>query len=308
MIDKKSLDRWFNTSLLMLLLITFLNSLCRHPYHTNPDLRLLVGDTLILNDSIHYFNPVISPKDKKVYYLGVPWDSVYSGLYAGSIYTINFDGTDNKKFLEGKFRNIAISQDGEKLAVSNCRSYFPFEPESLILIINTTSMQMDSFWVSQREIEKIEWGRNGDYLYYSFLYYTYDTIRVRSLIYRLHLSSATEEFIDTFPRVVGFDLFNNDSLYLDPVMAHCQINPIDNKYAIGIWSGYEFLMRNIETNKLDTLRSFAQPYARGKVDYPYWHPEENTIIFMAREEVGHGRGTPGEIWILGNVFEYIKEQ
>jgi WD40 repeat protein len=296
-IDKESLDRWFNISLLMLLLIVVFNSLCRHPYHTNPDLRLLVGDTLTFDDSIHCSNPVVSPKDKKVYYLGGPSDS-HGQVNAGSIYTINFDGTDNKKFLEGKFYNLAVSRDGEKLAVLNYRSYEPLEPDSLILVITISTLQIDSFWISFRGVGKIEWNKDGNYLYYP----------AHSMIHRLHLPTRSEEVVDSIPRLVGYDLFSNDLIYLDSMVFGVQISPND-KYAIGIGSDCRvFLMRNIETQKLDTLSGLAEPYAQGKVQYPYWHPEDNTIVFMAQPYWGSMQQSSGEIWILKNVFDYIKKK
>lgn len=268
------------------------------PYQTNPNFKLLVGDTTTYDgDSIHCGYPVVSPDGRKVYYLCVDAD-YFSPLEGciGSIYSINMDGSNNQKILDGKFEALSISHNGEKLAVHSYKGNYPnLDPESLILVINLDSLNVDSFWVASRRIEKIAWGSNDRYLYY----YNYKQIL------RLDLLTNTEEIIATIS-IAGFDLFKNDSIYFDSTRYSTEIEPVSEKIVVGVsgWGfGTSLLIRDIS---LGTERSLPVPYNDGLVGFPYWFPDGNTIVFAAQPYV-EATGAPAEIWILENVLEYIKE-
>ncbi len=301
---KKILNKWFTRAILICFFVLVgIGGMCENPYQTNPNLKLLVGDTTTDYDSIHCSNPVVSPDGNIIYYLRVSADSVNSECGIGSIFSITAEGKDNRQLLNGKFTRLSISHNGKMLAVcSNRGSFNNPEPESLILVVHLDNVAMssiDSFWITPKWVSKIEWAYGDGDLYYMEY----------SKVYRLNLLTGNEEIFTT-PGIAGFDLYGDNSIYLDSIMEYLQINPAQETYAIGIRyydEGSEFLLRNIVANKIDTLPYSLIPYCWGQVGYPYWFPGGGDIVFMAKpytEPAGRGSG---EVWILENVFEQIEE-
>ncbi|MEO0183551.1 MAG: hypothetical protein ABIL40_08770 [candidate division WOR-3 bacterium] len=299
----KKLNNWLTRVLLICLLaLVLLGGFCQNPYHTNPNLKLLVGDTI--SNSTHNFNPVVSSDGNKVYYLSISTDN-WTGFYdeqVGSIYCVNIDGSNAHEILAGMYNNLAISPDGEKLA---CRSYNkgPYgelRAESLIVIMNLVQGNVESLWISSKEpIKKLVWSNDGDYLYYL----------TSNAITRLYLQDSTEEIVALVNGVVGFDLFKNDSVYTDSTIWNSEVEPVNQRYVIGTSGIYsqQFLMRDIQKDSLFTLPDSLEPYYSSWVGQPYWCPDGNVIVFSSAEI---GGGAPGgdaaEIWILENVFEQIQ--
>lgn len=291
------LNKWGVRALLAALI--GIGGLCRNPYTTNPNLRLLVGDTTSKDDSFHCFNPVVSSNGERVYYLSVPDDSLH--FEVGSIYSISINGLDNKEVLRGYFNALAISPGGQKLAAHLYTGY-DGEPESLIVVIDLNNFQSDSFSTLAANILDIEFSNDGQKIYYS-------VDKNKTLIYRLNLPDSTNEFILDIEQLVGFDLLKSDSIYLDYVMMHPQINPVDEVFAIGThgYEHWEFLLCNTTTHELDTLPDSLMPYSGGTVGYLYWLPNGQDIVFMAKPYSDPAGTCTGEIWILENLFEQIEE-
>ena len=277
---------------------------------TNPNLKLVVGDTTEDYDSLHCIYPVVSPDGKTIYYVGVNSDSVADwGVEVGSIYSVTVDGTNNRKLADGLFDDLAISRDGGKLAVHPW-SYRPpyYNPESLILILNLPSLQIDTFPALGRKISGIEFDRGGERLYYV----VFDWTPPITSFYRLRLSDSTNEYLYSVKGYVGFDLFNDNSIYRDLDLANPQINPVQEDYVIGGggpvsgWSDV-IRMRYLQSGNLECLPESLIPYD-GRVGFFYWFPDGNTIVFSAQDYFGSGRYAPGEIWVLKNLFEQIEEE
>ena len=300
----KKFSKWSTRILLdSFMLLVVIGGMCQNPYHTNHNLKLVVGDTTTAYDAVHCSNPVVSPDGNVIYYLCVDADAL-NGFYESSIgqlYVVNIDGSSNKKILDGKLHSLSISSNRKKLAVQSCAgSYSEPIPESLILVIHVDTIgvtNIDSLWVTPKGINKIEWSSSDDYVYY----------RSSTNIYRWDLTTNSEEMLMTITGIAGFDLFGNNSIYLDSAIVYPQLNPKNENYAIGTKYGYDqnFLMRDLQTSKLDTLPDSLNPYLGGLVCFPYWFSDGNTIVFSAQPyEAG---GAPAEIWILENLFEQIEE-
>ncbi|MGQ9818268.1 MAG: TolB family protein [bacterium] len=298
----KSINNWLTRVLLIgLMALVGIGGLCRAPYTTNSNLKLLVGDTI--HHSTHNFNPVVSPDGENVYYLSTPIDT-WSGSYyeqAGSIYAVKVNGGNAKEILHGMYNNLAISPDGKKLACQSYKKEICLIPESLIVVVSLATGNVESLWISAKEkIRKLVWNSNGNYLYYL----------TANAINRLYLPDSTEEFVMSISGIAGFDLFNNDSIYLDSTIWYPEIEPTNQRYIIGTGDvfAHKFIMRDIQMETLFTLPDTVMPYSMNWVGQPYWFPNGNTIVFAAAE---CGGGTPGgdeaDIWILENVFEQIEK-
>lgn len=305
---KRNLNKWYTRVLLICFLaLVWVGVMCVDPYTTNPNLKLLVGDTTTDYDTIHCSNPVVSPDGKTVYYLCAPRDSIDFYVVAlGTVYAINVDGTNNKKILDGIFNALAISHDGNKLAIHPYKNYFYLEPESLILVLNSPGSKIDSYPTPKHHVIDAEFSADGQWLYY-----TVDASspsHVRTEIYRIKLSDSTNELIQTMDGYHGFDLYIDNRIYFDPVITFPQIEPTKEKYVIGAsyYSDFKLMMRNIEEDTLMKLPDSLIPYDHGAVGFPYWFPDGNSIVFAA-QPYKEGSGAPAEIWILENIFEQIEE-
>jgi len=298
-IKELRLNKWFTRVLLIgLMALVGIGGLCRQPYETNPNLKLLVGDTIY--HSTHNFNPVVSPAGESVYYLSVSIDN-WSGFYdeqTGSIYSVKVDGGNVKEILHGMYNNLAISPDGEKLACQSYKEEVFLISESLIVVVHLVTGNVESLWISSKEeIRKLVWNSNGNYLYYL----------TANAINRLYLPDSTEEIVMSISGIAGFDLFNNDSIYLDSTIWYPEIEPVNQRYIIGTSgpSAHELMMRDLQKDTLFTLLDSLTPYSINWVGQPYWFPDGNTIVFAAAE-YGGPNCSPAEIWILENLFEQIE--
>ncbi|MCX7996020.1 MAG: hypothetical protein N3A65_09695 [candidate division WOR-3 bacterium] len=299
----KKINNWFTRVLLICFLaLVYIGGWCQNPHQTNPNLKLLVGDTIY--HSTHNFNPVVSTDGEKVFYLTVSVAN-WSGFYEqqiGSIYCVNIDGSNSHEILAGKYNNLAISPDGKKLACQSYKGEYD-EPraESLIVIVDLTQGNVESLWISSKEpIKKLVWSNDGDHLYYL----------TSNAITRLYLPDSTEEVVLSVNGIVGFDLFSNDSIYLDSTIWYPEIESVNQHYVIGTSDIFsqKFIMREIQKDTLFTLPDSLAPYSFSWVGQPYWLPDGNKIIFSAAEIGGGSPGLdPAEIWILENIFEQIEE-
>jgi len=302
----KKLDNWFTRVLLIgLMALVYIGGYCEKPRPTNPNLRFLVGDTL--NHTIHCSNPIVSPEGNTIYYLRANSDSArFDELTFGSIYSINADGTDNKEVSHGKYKALAISPDGKKLAAHSLTvtgSPPHLQPESLIVIFDLSTEKCDTYPAAGHWIWDIEFSKNNTIVYYSIEIQGYPSTMK---IYSLNLLDSTNTLIVSLNRLVGFDVFTNDSLFIDSNTTFPQINPVYEKYVIGT-SGFESLvltLQNIDTHKLDTLPDSLIPY-NGNVGYPYWFPNGKNIAFMAKPYNEPAGEIAGEIWILTDFFDQV---
>ncbi len=303
----KKLNRWFTRVLLIgLMALVGGGVLCRDPYTTNPNLRLLVGDTTTKYDAIHCSNPVVSPNGNTIYYLCAPSDSLSSyNISIGAIYAVDISRSNNEKILDGKFNALAISSDGNKLAIHPYKSYYYLEPDSFILIFDLPTSKIDSYPILNKRIIDIEFTRDNQLVYYSVVIYTATLPKIE--FYRLHLSDSTNELCGTIEGLGGFDLFADDSIYIDSSMQFPQINPVQEAYAIGSVSQFDLKlsMRDITKDTLLGLPDSLKPYDSGLVGQPYWFPDGNTIVFATSPYSEPLGKTPAEIWMLTNFFEQV---
>jgi len=295
---KKRIPRLLISFLLALL---YIGGFCESPYTTNQNLKFIAGDTI--QSMTHNFNPIVSPNGDRIYYLSVPRDE-WSGGYenqAGAIFSVNIDGSDATEMLSGAFDNLAISPDGDRLAA---QCFTPLNdyayPESLIIVFDIAASSIESLWISLKEqLKKIVWNNAGDYLYFL----TDNDVR------RINLTDSSEEIVSTVGWVWGFDLFNNDSIYIDSALWKPEIEWNDQQYVLGSTDFFspDLYIRDLENDTMFTLPDSLTPYINNWVGQPYWFPDGRTIVFAAAPV---GGGAPGndaaEIWLLENLFEQIE--
>jgi Tol biopolymer transport system component len=298
----KRTKRYFIKLLLCnLLILLYIGGFCESPYTTNSNLKLIAGDTV--RHSTHNFNPVVSSSGDRVYYLSVSIDE-WSGMFedqTGSIYSVNADGSDVTEILDGMYDNLAISLNGNNLAVQHFKGdYLDPDPESLIVVVDVATSNTESLWISPKErLKKIVWNNSSEYLYFL----SSDAIR------RVSLADSSEELVVTISGIKGFDLFGNDSIHTDTVLWNPEIEPNDQQYILGsndIFS-LDLLILNSQDGTLFALPESLTPYIEKWVGQPYWFPDGSTIVFASGAV---GGGTPGcdptEIWILENLFDQIE--
>ena len=300
-------------------LISFLLSceICKFPFdflpERDPDLIFLVGDTL--GHKFYCTNPVVSPDGKTVYYLRAPMDSAFPESDAspiGSVYAIDMDRKNDRKILPGKYDALAISPDGNKIAVHPFKgTWWSLKPESLILIFHLNTQKIDSYKVMGKKIGDIEFSYDNQFVFYQVGPYWDSYSNWYSEIYKLNLADSTNEKIGEFLHMNGMDLFKDGRIYRDSLLVLPQINPLNEKYVIGGLKDWfnEIVMREISTNKLIYFEKPAfQPWwlIEGWVGQPYWFPDGNSIVFSFLY-CGCGGCGFSSIWILKNVFKHIKD-
>jgi len=287
--------------LAVLTIATVMLSCPRDPYTYNTNLKLLVGDTIDYQD--HSTCPVVSPDGEKVYFLSLPWDewdeeyNYQDGV--GRLYEVKSDGTGKRKLLDNIFEAITISPDGKKLAaVLWPDSGLDRDATNYIVLIDVNTLSMDTFVVSHGGINQIEFGKISE----NALYFSSG-----DKIVRLDLSDTTEQIVGYG---LGFDISPDGKLYIDSKLHYVEINPDSNDLAISVdtgsfGGGKRFLLRHITTQEIDTLPASLIPYSGGRVNFPYWFPSGDKIVFSSASpswEFPH----PAQIWILENFFEQIE--
>jgi hypothetical protein len=300
---------------LILLFLYFGVNVCKSPTEPQSSTcsKRTTKDLVLLLSKEHLTNPVVSPDGKIIYFLqSYPIDDPGIKFSFGSIYAINVDGSNYRKILDGWYNALAISNDGKKLAfkINREEDYYPSK-DSLIGVLNLGNFKVDTYKVMHHNIRDIEFSLNDEWIYY--LAITSTSGMGISKIYKLNILDSTNFFVDSIERIVfGFDLDKNDVPFFSFVseVLFPQINFKNPDYAIGSTEGDEnnngkLALLNISKNIVIYLPDSCTPYE--VVGMPYWFPDGNTIVFFAREwRFDPGGQDPGELWILRNVFKYIK--
>ena len=188
---KKKVILWF------LILCYILGGCWCNPFEPkfkrNPNLRLLVSANL--RDC---FNPVFPPDGKKIYYLRT---SEYKHFFndGGQLRCVNSDGSDDRLILDGEFGSLAISPNGDKLAVTiDASCYYGGK----IGIVDTLGENLETLNTSNDSILSIEFSSDGQHLYYYDKHYGY---------FKIGIDGTLEtKLFDTQAIFWGFDISNDD--------------------------------------------------------------------------------------------------
>jgi Tol biopolymer transport system component len=256
------------------------------PFTRNPNLKLIKSES----GAYTLFFPVFTPDGTQIYYLRR--EGVESAWFGGTLWKMSDSGTYATEVLCDTFCALAISSDGLKLALSTRGE----ETGGKLVIFNLAGLTIDTIPTSDTDIFDVEFGqREPQKIYFCSKSHG---------IYRINCDGSSEEFITSV--VSYFDLTTSDSIVIG---GNLKVHPsrpyiasVNPQAVAGAYSTTDnIILINIQT--MDTTYLNANPYKFSWIEFPYWSPEGNRIVFTAHERIGDPlRAQEGEIWILENVL------
>ncbi len=292
-------------------------------WERNPGLELLVRD-----DSCCFFNPVWSPDGRHIYYLRAHRKYATSPGAGGELWKINVDTKEKRFLLKGPFFSLAISPDGDLLALS----YATRENErgwigGPLILVDTAGNIRDTLPTGLPLILDVEFNLDGSKLYY----YAYDPARgkVSSGFYAMDWKTGLEKLVKEDSEVLyhmkwrlGFDL-KDDSLIYGIVDSDAYpgffFQPRvflkgDSCFLI-FFTGCANPSSEIMIANLSSHTSFvldADPYGPPETPSGFesadWSPDGEKLVISVGEVQGgcpEARVKNLELWILHNVWESV---
>jgi len=220
--------------------------------------------------------------------------------FGGTLWKMKTDGTEATEVLSDTFCALAISANGQKLALATKTE----ETGGKLVIFDLVGLTLDTILTSHSDIFDVVFSKTDPQkIYYCSKNYG---------VYRINIDGSGEELINPSIRNY-FDLTSSDSIITRmpyyhpkprvhpslPYIAYIKPKPVAGAYA----KTDDIILVNMET--MDTTYLNANPYKYSWIFFPYWFPDGNKLIFTAYEFVG---GDPlrlrpgGEIWLLEKVF------
>jgi hypothetical protein len=273
---------------------------CEDPYLTNPNLRLL------LRIDRHYlFSPVLSPDQKKLYYLD---DSTYdnqgdpSTAMRGDLWIRNLDDGTGRMLLRGTFCALTLSADGPVLAALSKPERMGFVSDStLYVLLDTAATTAESVYFHHHGSQWAPWGVHfssaGDKLFldgWSWHDYAIDS----TLVYRMDLMSDSVTRVASYPWLgMSIILLGGDLVYAESTTAvRASVNPRDTRWLV-FPKGDGWAFRDRASDTVGWLGAKTTPYYAGYIDWPTWTADGRDLVFSAMAE-GDDARTRVEVWML----------
>lgn len=295
--------------LVQLVLLTALVA-CEDPYLTNPSLRLLLKI-----DGHYLFSPVLSPDQKKLYYLDdTSYDRHFDPTTAmrGDIWVHDLENSTGRMLLHGTFCALALSADGQALAALSKPENMNFVNDStLCVVLDTAAFSADSVYFHHSGSKWGPWGvhisATGDRLFvdgFSWHNYAIDS----TLIYRIDLPGDTVTRVAGYPWLTrGTVLLGEDSVYAESAIgSRVSVNPLDNRWLVfpkgsGTFTN-DWAIRDRTVDTVGWLGAKTTPYYAGYIDWPTWTADGRDLVFSAMAS-GDDARTRLEVWMLEDALK-----
>jgi Tol biopolymer transport system component len=282
---------------------------CEPEFERNPQLRRLVS--YHLRDC---YNPVFSLDGERIYYLRT---REYGSFFfeGGQLRCINIDGTNDRLILDGNYGTLAISSNGEKLALTIDAGYYK---GGRIGIVDTSGANFELLDTSSDSIIRVEFSQDCSSLFFCDHHSKYSRINLDG-------TSETELFESQANEgTYGFDVSNEDKLIVfsdfierelrsfiyslndsskSELVTHVggpQFSPINRDIILYCPTNYSmdgFRKINIQTGAITNLDSRTYKYSCSK--FPYWSWDGKKIVFAGSELSGDPLGPEDyEIWVV----------
>jgi Tol biopolymer transport system component len=291
----------------ILTIAIFLNS-CNSPeeFERNPNLIFLAG-------SLHsYIMPVWSPDGQTIYYLlSNPCPKIGD---CGYLKAINVDGSNDRFIVEGPFGALAISPDGNRLALTRDATN---EEGGMLVLMDTNGSNEETLTTSLPYVLDVKFFSDG----MSLIYNGYGANDPDSNgFYTIDVDGLNESFIlkaDSFL----FDLAPNDSLIYFGNYTYTFSDSTLKSYQIdGEWTRFSpndpnlVILSDISVRAINDLYLLelisekrtlleARTYEKSSNLFATWSPDGSMIVFSSAEWI---EGDPSfyrdhELWIFTDV-------
>ena len=211
-------------------------------------------------------------------------------LYSGSLWVCDTLGGNLRQLLNSKFGYLAVSPNGEKLALT-CGKLLEGGP---LILVDSNGISIDTIPISQGTATSVRFSADGNKLYYSV---------GNGDVYRINIDGTEEELVAS---VLGPEFFDvTPSGRVITMFNPCDLFPIDTNKVVWTYipeddyASHELRMRNLLTDIDSSLD--VRAYRDVGVCFPYWSPSGRKIVFsVAEDDAGwetHHYGY-GELWIL----------
>lgn len=313
-------------ALLTLTLFSVCGCTTEPKFERNPNLYLLVP----VEGGMTCFNPVVSADGNTVYYLrGKMKTGSMEEEEPASLWAVDVDGGNNRLVKDGRFGALAISPDGQRLAVTKDASFFE---GGLLALMDTSGGNEAVIQTSSQNVLDVEFSSNG-----STLFYFADTA-----FYCIGIDGENEQFLFRGSKLYGFDISPGDSIIFyygrvsstemggaahflkdgsEKLYGHNgfnpQFHPTDSRYLVFPpgWhsAGFYLKVLDLVDGSRTSLNAQTYPY-NNTFGFPCWSPDGSYIVFSSSGtnsiyQLGRGIGAtppvpipfPFELWVLGNV-------
>ncbi len=283
---------------------------CEDPYLTNPNLRLLLRI-----DGHYLFSPVLSPDQKKLYYLD---DATYDDQddpgtsMRGDLWVHSVENGTGRILLQGTFCAVALAADGQVLVALSKPERTSFVNDStLYVLLDTGATTAESVYFRHHGSEWAPWGVHfssaGNKLFldgWNWHDYAIDS----TLVYRMDLPDDTVARVARYPWLgMGIVLLGGDSVYAESVSgARACVNPHNTRWLIfakgsGVYTS-DWMLRDRIADTVGWLGAKTTPYYAGYIDWPTWTADGRDLVFsaMAADSAGNTRL---EVWMLEDALK-----
>jgi len=261
------------------------------PFRRNPELRLLRSERMASGSALSH--PIVSPDGAQVYYLS-SGHSTNIGYFLGTLWRTGLNDTGAVQVLPDTFGSMAISPDGRVMVLGT----YSHSLGRRLVTIDLGTWAVETIPSSQDiSARDVEFSRNvAGRVYYS---------NSNTGLHRIDIDGSNEVLVDSTIRGY-FDLTPSDSV-VQAMFSKPKVDP-GGRYVACMVSSTDPDIALIDLTTRGTTLVKANPYRTADMEFPYWTPDGQAIVFAAAEWRGEPHGTdPAELWVLDDVFKKGKE-
>jgi|GEM_PF-3426581 len=260
-------------------------------FRRNPQLRLLRSERIGSGSSLSH--PVVGPDGLQVYYLRSS-QPTNIGCFVGILWRAGLNDTSAVQVLPDTFGSMAISPDGRLMVLGN----YSEGPGRRLVTVDLDTWAVETIPSAQNiDARDVEFSRAvGGRVYYS---------NSKTGLHRIDVDGSNEVLVDTTVRGY-FDLTSSDSV-VQARFSKPRVHP-GGRYVACMVSSTDPDIALIDLTTAATTLLTANPYRTADMEFPYWTPDGQSLVFSAAEWRGEPHGTfPAELWFFDDVFKKGKE-